>query len=153
MPAIRIRSDIERKRLHGLPRLQNTKTTIGSGLYSDANIEQTYGVLAAFCKTGLNAGFNMIADATFAKRHWRSQFIDLARSAGARPVIFECSAPLETLKARIRQRMAEDSDESDADLEVLEYQLTHFEPLDPAERFLAASNISSLLVEETQESI
>lgn len=145
LPALRIRSDLERKRLHGLPRHRHTQAGIGSDLYSAANTEQTYGVLATFCETGLTAGFNMIADATFSTRYWRSRFIEIARRLGASPVIFECSAPFATLKARIRQRMAEDSDESDADLAVLEQQLTHFEPLDHAERLVAVNDCSSLV--------
>ncbi|HEY5776437.1 MAG TPA: AAA family ATPase, partial [Xanthomonadales bacterium] len=144
LPAVRIRSDLERKRLRGLPRYRHTQTGIDSDLYSAASTEQTYGVLAAFCETGLKAGFNMIADATFAKRYWRSHFIDLAARLGARPVICECSAPLAILKARIRQRVAEDSDESDADLAVLEHQLTHFEHLDDTERRFAMDDCFKL---------
>jgi len=134
MPAIRVRSDLERKRLHGIPRHQHSGSGIESGPYSGAATRQTYMTLARHCETGLRAGFNMIADAAFLQREWRSRFLDLARRLGARASIMECSAPLETLQARIRQRTAEGLDESDADLAVLEYQLTHFDPLDDEER-------------------
>ncbi|MEE4144586.1 MAG: AAA family ATPase, partial [Halieaceae bacterium] len=147
LPAIRIRSDLERKRIHGLPRHRHTQAGIDTGLYTAASTEQTYSTLAALCTTGLAAGFNMIADATFAKRHWRSVFIELARKLEARPVIMECSAPLETLRARIRQRSAEGLDESDADLTVLEHQLLHFEPLSAAERTIRVNDPKSLFFE------
>jgi len=49
-----------------------------------------------------------------------------------------CSAPLETLRQRIRERTAEGQDESDATLEVLDRQLANFEPLDKDERQLAS---------------
>lgn len=145
LPAIRIRSDLERKRLHGLPRHRHSQAAIDSDIYSAANTEETYEVLSTFCETGLKAGFSMIADATFAKRRWRSHFIDLARRLGASPVIFECKAPPAILKARIRKRMAEGLDESDADLAVLEHQLTHFEHLDDTERLVAVDDCSGLL--------
>jgi len=137
MPAIRIRSDLERKRLHGLPRQLHLQSGIDTGPYSEAGTAATYGALLAHCETGLKAGFNMIADATFGRRHWRSRFIGMARELGADPVILVCSAPLETLKERIRKRAAEGVDESDATLEVLERQQTRFEPLDEDERPLA----------------
>jgi len=142
MPAIRVRSDLERKRLHGLPRHQHSGSGIKTGLYSGAATEQTYMTLARHCETGLRAGFNMIMDATFLKREWRSRFLDLAVRLGVRSTIMDCSAPLKTLQARIRQRAAEGLDESDADMAVLEYQMTHFDPLDEEERLLAADDFN-----------
>jgi hypothetical protein len=144
MPAIRVRSDLERKRLHGQPRHQHSRSGIKTGLYSGTATQQTYMTLARYCETGLRAGFNMIADATFLNQEWRSRFLDLALRLGAQATIMECSAPLETLKARIRQRAAEGLDESDADLAVLEYQLTHFDPLDDQECFLAVQDFNDL---------
>jgi aminoglycoside phosphotransferase family enzyme/predicted kinase len=144
MPAIRVRSDLERKRLHGLPRHQHSSSGIESGLYSGSATERTYMTLARHCETGLRAGINMIADATFLDQEWRSRFLDLALRLGARSTILECSAPLETLQARIRQRAAEGLDESDADLAVLEYQLAHFDPLDDKERLLTVQDFGDL---------
>jgi len=138
MPAIRVRSDLERKRLSGLPRHHHEAAAIDTGPYSETATEATYNVLLTHCETGLKAGFNMIADATFARRLWRSRFIDMARGIGASPVIMVCSAPLETLRTRIRKRQAEGLDESDADLAVLERQLTRFEPLDDDERLVSS---------------
>lgn len=137
MPAIRIRSDLERKRLHGLPRHHHQASGIDAGTYSEAATEATYGAMLAYCETGLKAGFNMIADATFARRHWRSRFIEMARKAEAEPVILPCSAPLETLRKRILQRTAEGRDESDATLAVLERQVSRAEPLDADELVIA----------------
>jgi aminoglycoside phosphotransferase family enzyme/predicted kinase len=153
MPAIRVRSDLERKRLHGLPRHQHSKSGIESGLYSGAATERTYMILARHCETGLRTGFNMIADAAFLNREWRSRFLDLALRLGARATIMECSAPLKTLQARIRQRAAEGLDESDADLAVLEYQMTHFDPLDNEERLLAVQDFRNLSLIETHSTI
>ena len=56
----------------------------------------------------------------------------------------ECSVPLETLQTRIRQRAAKGLDESEADLAVLEYQMTHFDPLDDEELVLAVQDFRDL---------
>jgi len=144
LPAIRIRSDLERKRMHGLPRQLHGAADTDADLYSLANTERTYTRLASECETGLNAGFNMIVDATFSKRQWRSHFLDLARGLNARPAILVCSAPVRTLKARLRRRAAAGLDESDADPAVLEQQLAHFEPLDPAEYAVAVRDLHEL---------
>lgn len=145
MPAIRLRSDLERKRLHGLSRHHHQTSGIDGGPYSEAGTEATYGKLLADCETGLRAGFNMVADATFGRRPWRSRFIDMARKIGAEPVIMVCSAPLETLRQRIRERAAEGQDESEATLEVLERQVENFEPLDEDERLVATEDCRSTL--------
>jgi aminoglycoside phosphotransferase family enzyme/predicted kinase len=147
MPAIRIRSDLERKRLHGLPRHHHAGAGIDEGMYTPASTAKTYNKLAAYCETGLRAGFNMIADATFSKREWRRRFVELAIKLEARPAIMRCTAPIETLRARIRQRMAEGLDESDADLAVLEQQLIHSEPLETAENAIVVNDPHSLLNE------
>ena len=144
MPAIRVRSDLERKRLHGLSRHKQSGSGIKSGMYSGSATEQTYRALARHCETGLRAGFNMIADATFLDREWRRRFLDLALRLGAKPSIMECSAPFETLQARIRQRAVEGVDESEADLSVLGYQLAHSDPLDDEERLLAVQDSRDL---------
>jgi len=140
MPAIRLRSDLERKRLHGLSRHHHQTPGIDTGPYSAAGTEATYGKLLADCRTGLDAGFNMVVDATFGRRHWRSRFIDMARETGAEPTIMVCSAPLETLRQRIRERVAEGLDESDATLAVLERQRATFEPLDEDECQVASGD-------------
>lgn len=140
MPAIRVRSDLERKRIHGLSRHQHSKSGIESELYSRSATGKTYMKLARHCETGLETGFNMIADATFLERKWRSRFLDLALRLGARPIILECSAPRETLQTRIKSRAAEGLDESEADLAVLEHQLAHFDPLDDEERLLVVQD-------------
>jgi len=134
LPALRVRSDLERKRLSGLTTQQRGADAIESGLYSRDVTDRTYRVLAGHCETGLRAGFNMIADATFLRRRHRRQFFDLAAAVAVEPVICDCSAPLETLKSRILQRAAGHADASDADLAVLEYQISNYDPLSERER-------------------
>lgn len=138
LPALRLRSDLERKRLSGLAASQKAAGEIGVGLYRADVTDRTYRELARHCETGLRAGFDMIADATFLRRRHRRWFIDLAASLGATPLIVDCSAPEEVLRARITDRAARRRDASDADNAVLDHQLAHHEPLDEAERALVA---------------
>lgn len=138
LPALRVRSDLERKRLSGrLPGPAAEPRTTGvieSGLYGAEVTEQTYGTLARHCEIGLRAGFDMIADATFLQRRQRERFRELAARLGSAFVIVDCVAPPALLEARLRQRLAEGADASDADLAVLHHQLAHHEPLTALER-------------------
>lgn len=134
LPALRVRSDLERKRLAGLTEAQAAKGAIASGLYAAEVTDRTYETLAGHCATGLRAGFDMIADATFLRRGHRARFHELAVSLGAGFAIVECHAPPELLEQRLRQRAAQRSDASDADVAVLRHQLTHHDPLSAGER-------------------
>jgi len=138
LPALRVRSDLERKRLQGLGVKQKVTGEIGAGLYGADVTDQTYRLLASYCEKGLRAGFDMIADATFLHRRHRAWFIELADSVNAELSIIDCTAPEDVLRARIRQRTAQHKDASDADIAVLEHQLDHHDPLDASERALVA---------------
>ena len=136
LPALRVRSDLERKRLPDLTASQKVVGRVGSGLYRPELTDRTYQVLAEHCATGLRAGFDMIADATFLDRGQRQKFQNLAESLGVILAIVDCSAPVGVLRSRIRERSALRQDASDADLAVLEHQLQHHDPLTRAERAL-----------------
>lgn len=136
--ALRVRSDVERKRLtdrtgERAP-AQRSASGIGTGLYAPEVSERTYGVLAEACATGLRAGFDMIADAAFLKRARRRQFVDLAASLGAACTIVDCQAAPARLQQRLEQRASERADASDADVAVLQHQLDDHDRLDADER-------------------
>jgi predicted kinase len=134
LPALRVRSDLERKRLQGLAAGQQVVGEVGAGLYGAEVTGRTYRRLEECCATGLRAGFDMIADATFLQREHRARFLALAESLGVAFGIVDCAAPREVLEARIRERAARRQDASDADLAVLAHQLGHQDPLSEAER-------------------
>jgi len=149
LPALRVRSDLERKRLENLSIQQgNDDERIESGIYSPEVTERTYRVLAQFCESGLRSGFDMIADATFLRSRHRELFTGIAAASGARLVILDCVTPLPLLRDRLRLRRAENQDASDADLAVLEHQLTHHDPLSDEERALAVTIDSERSIKE-----
>jgi aminoglycoside phosphotransferase family enzyme/predicted kinase len=139
LPALRVRSDLERKRLPGLADRQKARGVIDGGLYGEDVTDRTYAVLAGHCETGLRAGFDMLADASFLARRHRAAFVELAGSVGAQPVILDCNAPEPVLRARIQRRTDRRDDVSDADIAVLEHQLANHEPLTERERLMAVS--------------
>jgi aminoglycoside phosphotransferase family enzyme/predicted kinase len=134
LPALRVRSDLERKRLHGLAGLARTGSAVGQGLYSTAESGRTYAALATAADTMLRHGFDAIVDATFLARRERLYFAQIAAANAARFAILDCAAPVAELKRRIAARDAAGSDASEANLAVLEHQLRVREPLSRAER-------------------
>ena len=121
-PAIRVRSDIERKRMWGVKERQRDKQDFQQGIYSATSSEQTYQILLTFAEQLLLAGFSVIVDATFLKSQQRDMFRKLAESINVDYTILHCYAPLNVMQNRIVQRSKDDKDASDADLIVLEYQ-------------------------------
>jgi len=134
LPAIRIRSDVERKRLFGLAPEDRPDAELTRELYSGDAGRRTYERMAELARTVITAGHSVILDATFLQRAQRKQFGALARELGVPFVILEFEASPETLRARVQQRMAAGKDASDATLAVLDSQLAHRELISPAER-------------------
>lgn len=133
LPALRIRSDLERKRLHGLASTARTGSPVGGGLYGAAASRATYSALGEAADRALRNGFDAIVDATFLLRRERAEFQQIAAANGARFAILECAASLPELRRRIVARGAEGRDASEADLAVLDRQLATHEPLAPWE--------------------
>jgi hypothetical protein len=131
--AVRVRSDLERKRAHGLAPLAASGSGVGSGLYSAVVNAATYRRLGELARDALRAGFSAVVDAACLKRAERESFRAIAEQLEAPFAILDFHAPLDVLRARITQRLARADDASEADLAVLERQLAVREPLTPAE--------------------
>lgn len=127
--ALRLRSDVERKRLHGLAPLQASDPAQRAQLYGPQASAQTYGSLCERAGALLQAGWTVVVDAAFLKRHERDAFATLARSHGWPFGILAPHAPVEVLRQRIARRQAKGTDPSEATQEVLERQLQWIEPL------------------------
>jgi len=132
--AIRIRSDVERKRLFGLAATARPDLTQAAQLYGSAATRRTYARLDALAGTLLDAGLHTIVDAAFLRRDERERLRAVAAAHGARFTLIECHAPDEVLRERVRRRLRTDNDASDADLSVLAMQLQRREPAGDDER-------------------
>lgn len=127
--AIRIRSDVERKRLAGLGASERATAAVGEGLYSAQMTQRTYARLQDIVRAVVAAGRPALVDATFLKRAQRDQFRDLAMRLGVQFAILAFDAPPDVLRERVAKRAVEGLDAADADVAVLEHQLAAREPL------------------------
>jgi uncharacterized protein len=132
--AIRLRSDVERKRLHGLSALAPSGSGLNNGLYSPQAHSDTYGSLLARARRLLAEGWTVLVDAAFLRAAERAAFAALAAEQRVPFHILACEAPLDVLRQRITERQASGLDASEATLAVLEQQLGWLEPLAEAER-------------------
>lgn len=127
--AIRIRSDVERKRLAALGATERATAAVGEGLYSALMTQRTYARLQDIVRAVVAAGRPALVDATFLHRAQRDDFRALALELGVPFAILAFDAPPEVLRERVAKRAAEGRDAADADVEVLQHQLATREPL------------------------
>lgn len=132
--AIRLRSDVERKRLAGLDALARSGSGVGETLYAVDSTRRTYEHLAGLAGALLDAGWPVIVDATFTARWQRELLREQAQSRGAAFRILDFQVPVETLRARILARARQGSDASEANLDVLRHQMDTQEVLAEEER-------------------
>ena len=133
-PTIRLRSDVERKRLFGLQAHERSGSGLNSGLYApDAHV-RTYEHLLTRAQHLLEQGWSVVVDAAFLKRAERDAFAALAQRLGCPFHILAREAPIEILQARITRRLAKGQDASEATIQVLAQQLQVVEALGEDER-------------------
>lgn len=122
--AVRVRSDVERKRLHGLaPTARpDTHAVDPAVLYGAAATARTYARLHAVAAAALRGGLSVVVDAACLRRAERDALRALARSAGVGCRLLWCSVPAGEAAARIARRQAAGHDPSDADTAVLALQ-------------------------------
>ncbi len=137
--ALRVRSDVERKRLFGLSALQRSHGRVPGGIYDGATTQRTYERLAQVAETALRAGWPVIVDAAFLRSSERRAFAALARRLHVPFNIVDCRAPLPLLRERLERRQAQGADASEADVAVLER-------LAPADEALDATEAAEALV-------
>jgi predicted kinase len=117
--AVRLRSDLERKRLPDPE----------PDLYTPARNRQTYARLLECAESCLLGGVSVIVDAAFLNADDREHFRSLAERCGASFVILSCIADKAEMGRRIARRAQENADPSEATIAVLENQLQGFVPL------------------------
>lgn len=124
--AIRLRSDVERKRLLRAP---STTTGFKQGNYAPAMSHRVYARLTDCAESCLQAGFNVIVDAAFLDASDRELLLSLADRMVVRCAFVSCSADPTTLLERVAARAEHGADPSEADESVLRSQLRDFVPL------------------------
>ena len=80
--AIRLRSDVERKRLHGVSPLAASGSGMHEGLYRPQAHAETYASLRARARMLLHDGWSVVVDAAFLREAERRSFAELALAEG-----------------------------------------------------------------------
>jgi len=123
--ALRIRSDVERKRLGAVPAA--VASNIECDLYTPEMNRLTYARLLEGAESCLKGGMDIIVDAAFLNGDDRRRFRDLAMRTGCQFVILACEADPAALARRIETRGLLRTDPSDATVQVLNRQLKNRE--------------------------
>ena len=132
---VRVRADVERKRLFGLAP-QASSAAVPGGIYTADASQRTHEALAQAARWALGAGYRALVDATFLNPAMRQRFIALAVQVQVPCRILAFEAPLAVLRERVRSRQQAGGDASEASVQVLESQWAVAQPLSPAEEAL-----------------
>lgn len=125
---IRIRSDVERKRLYHL-KANDCSQSANLKLYSEESTEKTFNKLREIASNLISFGFTVIVDATFLRKQERQLFESLAEEKNTPFKIAHCHAPDEQLRQAILAREAKKDDASEATCDVLSKQQDYAEAL------------------------
>jgi aminoglycoside phosphotransferase family enzyme/predicted kinase len=153
LPAIRVRSDVERKRLFGLAETAASDSGIGAGIYTPEASAATYERLFVLAGKLLDARHNVILDAAFLKKERRDAARAVATSASLDAVLVYPAAPADVLRARIAKRATLKDEASEADLAVLEHQLGTAEEPVADESALVIDTSGDIDIEELVKTI
>ncbi len=137
LAAVRIRSDIERKRIAGVGLNDAGDAGFEEGLYSPEMTRRTYARLRECAESSVKGGINTVVDAAFLARSDRHSFQQLALRLGSPFIILACQADHATKVRRLTERGQRGTDPSDADAAILARQPQVADPLSDEERMTA----------------
>ncbi len=123
--AVRIRADVERRRLYPDP---DPATR-----YAPAAHDAVYAHLESLAAQVIDAGYPVVIDATFIERARRAGFEDLAADKAVPFRILDMRVPQAVIEQRIAQRRRAGSDPSEADRQVMFDQQQRQDPLTASE--------------------
>jgi len=129
---VMVRSDAVRKHLAGIP-LTRRGGESGTDIYTPTMTERTYAGLLQHAREIIASSRWAILDAVYGRQSERTAAVALARELGVPFGILYCEVPRTELVRRLQSRAAEGRDISDATVDVLDQQLTHFEAPAPGE--------------------
>lgn len=128
LPAIHLRSDVERKRLFGLKAGERSNAGVGEGIYERDASARTYAQLRDLASVALDAGMTVIVDATNLRRDHRAAFRAAAAASHCAMAIIACRCEPGLIAERISIRRSAAIDPSEAGIEVADSQARGLEP-------------------------
>lgn len=129
---IRIRSDVERKRLYRELSLQGKSLQLYGAEMNSRTFQHLLDTTAAM----LNAGYSVVVDATFIHQRTRNAYVELAANLNLPVRIISCHCEQNLIEARLKRRQEEGKDPSDADVQVMHEQLSVMQPLSSEEQLI-----------------
>ncbi|MDT8893366.1 ATP-binding protein [Halomonas sp. I1] len=156
--AIRLCSDVERRRLHGI-HPQEEKKDVPVDIFSDTATEKTYRRLAKYAGALLDAGLPVCIDGTCLKREQRDLLRHQAEGRGLPVLLISFEADEATLERRITKRAARQDVLAEESLAILARQREAFEDFSDEERLLlvrldtTADNAAEILAGLIQEHV
>jgi len=130
--ALRIRSDLERKRMTGMLG-RSAPSAVGQGLYASGLSHRVYAYLADSAEVCLRAGYNVIVDAAFLDAADRDLFRGLASRLRTGFLIAACTASVDVLTERVAMHAHHRQNPSNTTTTILAEQLQTLKPLSAAE--------------------
>lgn len=139
-PVIRIRSDVERKRLFGLQAHERSNPVVSRDMYSPETTRRVYQQILMLARNILQCGFSVIVDAAFLKQPERESFKHLAEQLAIPFAILAISTEDRLQRQRLNQRQ---NDASEADVAVLDKLKSAYEVLSTSEREYAVELVNN----------
>ena len=131
--AIRVRSDVERKRLFDVETTTRSRDEEQKRLYGQRATDETYQRLLELTEILVDAGYPVIVDATFLQERFRKNFQRLTKEHSIPFVIVDIHASPSTIGKRVTARLTKGQDASDADVGVVLKQEQSQDPLTKSE--------------------
>lgn len=125
--AIRLRSDVERKRIHGLA--PTDRGGAAQHLYAPEATRRTYDRLRELAAGLLAAGHSVVVDAALLRQSERAALRELAQALDLPFLLLECVAAPDLMERRLARRAEANTDASDAGVAVLRRQRELAEPV------------------------
>ena len=130
---IRLRTDVERRRAHGMAIDAPTDAELDAGIHGPEASDEVYRTLARQAEQILRAGFPVMISGSFLKRRQRERFQRLADAQGVYLVLLQCTPPESWVEEQIHHRTVISDNPTGANLNLLNHQRNEIEVLDPTE--------------------
>jgi predicted kinase len=140
-----LRSDELRKGLVGLDPLTPSPAAYGEGIYAPAASDATYAELLRRASRLLARGESVLLDASFSTAQRRQDAAALAAERCADLIELCCELPGDVADARLRRRIAEESDASDATPDLAARMASTFDVWPSATRISTVAPLDELL--------
>lgn len=127
---IRLRSDVERKRLKGMQPEEKTLNSKVAEVYGPQSSRETFEKLLELSRCLTYWGFAVVVDATFLQIHKIEPYLNLSLRLHLPFRVLDLQAPEPILRERIRSRNSRPGNVSDATENVLASQLKDYSPLE-----------------------